>query len=394
MKKLTEMGFFRMALFAIAVSGLMYTVSCGGGGGGDSAPATGTVSISMTDAATTDYAAVYVTVREVAVHRDGDGEGQWDVISSSSGKTYNLLDLVNGVQVLLGTKALPAGHYTQIRLKLTGTPDDSTNYLGDKHQYGNYFTWAVPPDNHTQVELKVPSGMQSGLKLIKGFDVVPNFETHLLLDFDAARSIVQAGASGTWILKPTIKILQTIEYCIIQGNAGQEGVLISAQTYNSSTDDVSVAAATVSAAGGGFKLYVDPGTYTIVSYKQGYKVYSAPAKVTAVKGASYTVNIPALALAETGTLKGLVTITGSSEQYPSAAISIRQAATVGGNTEMIEVKSINAENLATYSTLLPVLDAPATYTLVASSVGFADQTIPDISVSSGGTTTYNITFSK
>jgi hypothetical protein len=37
------------------------------------------------------------------------------------------------------------------------------------------------------------------------------------LDFDASRSIVKAGSSGKWLLKPTIKVLDTEEYSVISG---------------------------------------------------------------------------------------------------------------------------------------------------------------------------------
>ena len=71
---------------------LMFLSACGGGDGGSSG-STGTINANLTDSSTNDYKAIYVTVQQVAVHKDGGGG--WDVISSPN-KTYNLLELVNG----------------------------------------------------------------------------------------------------------------------------------------------------------------------------------------------------------------------------------------------------------------------------------------------------------
>ncbi len=53
-------------------------------------------------------------------------------------KTYNLLELVNGVLEELGMTELPAGHYTQMRLFIGDDPDDGVNIFGDPHEFANY----------------------------------------------------------------------------------------------------------------------------------------------------------------------------------------------------------------------------------------------------------------
>ena len=50
-------------------------------------------------------------------------------------------------------------------------------------------------------ELKVPSGYQSGVKIVKGFTINENGTTEIILDFDAMSSVVEAGNSGQWLLK-------------------------------------------------------------------------------------------------------------------------------------------------------------------------------------------------
>jgi hypothetical protein len=341
---------------------LAIVLNCGGGGGGDTgnSGSTGTINASLTDTSTTDYQAIYVTVQQVAVHKDGGGG--WDVISSPN-KTYNLLELVNGVRENLALATLATGHYSQMRLILSDTPDNSINILSKKHPYGNYFI-----DNTGQsVELKVPSGFPTGIKMVKGFDINANQTTEIILDFDAARSIVKAGSSGQWLLKPTVKVMETKECSIISGNAGAEGILVSAQTYDSLAvlveDKVQIEAATVSDGNGDYKLFLRPGSYTLVGYQDGFAPFYKNTKVVTTAGNTYTENF-SLSSASTGTLSGTISISGADqEQY--ATISIRQDSTVNGNPEQIELKSINVANGATFTTGLPV----GSYSAVISTYG-------------------------
>jgi hypothetical protein len=55
--------------------------------------------------------------------------------------------------------------------------------------------------------LIVPSGMQTGLKLIGPFSVSPGGTTQLTLDFVADQSVVLQ-SDGTYRLQPTIKMVR------------------------------------------------------------------------------------------------------------------------------------------------------------------------------------------
>lgn len=115
--------------------------------------------------------------------RAAGGQG-WEVVSTET-QTFDLLTLQNGTFTSLASASIPAGHYTQIRLRVAA---------GSNVVVGGV---ARP--------LVIPSGMQTGVKLVKGFDVPAGGLTQLTLDFDGARSIVVAG-DGTYHLKPTIKV--------------------------------------------------------------------------------------------------------------------------------------------------------------------------------------------
>ena len=253
MKKLVKIITYMVAF----VSLFSVIVSCsgsGGGGGGD--VATGLLSIGLTDAPPlrNTYAAIYVTVEEIQVkHEDSAG---WEILTGPDlnlPQTVNLLDLVGGVIADLGAVELATGHYTQMRLILGSEPDDPIF-----HRFANYLI--LEGDDENPIELKVPSGYQTGIKLVNGFDIKVEGATELVLDFDALKSVVQAGNSGKWILKPTIKVIDTVVNSVggvinDENGVPLEGAMISAQ-LNSSPDGVEVANETLSDADGRYFMYL------------------------------------------------------------------------------------------------------------------------------------------
>ena len=197
--------------------GSMALFACGGGGGGssDGATGTGTLSLGLTDSSTDKYQAVYVTVDEVQVKSNDVSTKQddnWQPVASPM-RTYNLLNLVNGVTEILGEKELVAGHYNQIRLILGETPESKNNILGHAHPYANYLILNDLSD--TVKSLKVPSGFQTGIKLVHQFEVKQGEDLELILDFDACRSVVRASNGNKYILKPTIKVTGTLNKSIV-----------------------------------------------------------------------------------------------------------------------------------------------------------------------------------
>ena len=179
---------------------------------GSEASGTGRLSIELSDAPAADYQAVYVTIAEVQVHRAGAQDGRWQTILTPN-TTYNLLDLVNGATAHLGVADLQAGAYTQMRLILGDEPDATENLLGNAHPYANYLI----DEEGQAIKLWVPSGFQTGIKLVHGFEVEAGLTAGLLLDFDAGHSIVKAGRSGKWLLKPTIRVVGILEYPTLSG---------------------------------------------------------------------------------------------------------------------------------------------------------------------------------
>ena len=386
-------------LFSVTL--LLFISACGGGGGGSSdSGGTGTLSVSLTDSAGS-YKAVYITIEGIEVHIGGNDNNDKNWLAIPMEKdTINLCELTNGVFEKLGSLRLASGNYNQLRLHLVDTPEDNElNILSELHPFANY---AISDDN-IQHELKVPSGFQSGVKIVKGFTISENETTEIILDFDAMSSVVEAGNSGKWILKPTIKIGELKEYSIINGrvtnnsdDAGIPSAYVSAQIFYSEAldekDKVIIQAGTITDDEGYYSLFVKPGTYNLVAYADGKEFDSE--RIETVAGQIFeNTDITDFQLddaADTGTIEGEVLISGAdvSEQY--ATISYRQKVDLNclDECEMIEIKSINVLNTAEYEVEL----LTGSYSRVAFTYGdgYTTQTY-DLDVVAG-TNTDDITF--
>src|SRR5688500_8756878 len=157
---------------AFIVPFLLFAVSLGGCGDTSTGPGQGRMQVNLTDNHG-PFDQVNIVVTGVRVHRAGtDSTEGWVWISEDSA-SYNLLALQNGVNVTLGNVALSTGAYDQIRLHI----GEGSTVVVDGVTY----------------PLEIPSGMESGLKLMGAWSVRTNQTLELTLDFDAERSIIQTG---------------------------------------------------------------------------------------------------------------------------------------------------------------------------------------------------------
>ncbi len=237
-----------------AVLGLVALVGCGGNSGSSSAT-TGTMNVHLVDGPISGYQQVNVNIQSVEINNGGN----WITLASPN-KTTNLLSLTGGVSELIASGAtLPAGHYSQMRL-----------ILGS----GNN---VVLSDGTTQ-PLKVPSGLQTGIKLVVSFDVAAGTTADVWIDFDAAHSIqvVQAGASGMYMLRPTVWAYDKTVTGSISGTLTDSATtkpLGDATVYAETLDasgNARIARTTTTDANGAYTLDLLPvgATYYIVSQPQ------------------------------------------------------------------------------------------------------------------------------
>jgi hypothetical protein len=364
---------FMIMVFLLCI--MMSLTACGGGDE-ESSSAAGSLSLKLTDATTNDYKAVYVTIKEVQVCTDDENDeddNSWYTVAEPERtyeRTYNLLELVNGVQEQLGVTDLDAGHYNQMRLIIGTEADSGLNILDEKHPFANYIV--VDDDERPYRKLKIPSGIQTGIKLVSGFEIYENQTTELLLDFDAARSVVKAGNSGQWLLKPTIKVIGTtvakISGTVTDGDGlGLTGVLVSAQVYNSDDDNVIVQASTITNENGDYVLFLEPYVYNLVAYGVGYA--SQCSYIEAEPNSEYDEENFVLTSASVETLSGTVSVDSSLED-PYVSVSVRQSIECDQIIPIIiEVVSFNIADGEDYSVDLP----EGSYKIVAETEGYEAQ---------------------
>ncbi len=241
-----------------AVVGLIATIlavaGCGGGGAGASisgggspaAGTTGTLAIHLADAPAPGVTAVNVTIPKV----DANINGQWQTIATPN-MTVNLLDLA-AHDAMLAQAPLPAGAYTQIRF---------------------FVSAATVVDANGTHDVKIPSAVQSGIKVNVDYTIQANTITDILLDFNVAKSLHVTG-DGKYMLQPVIPAVVKTLSGTVSGNvtsAGNPapGATVTA-TYVSGTNyPIGTAVNTATTlADGSFKIWaLLPGTYDVsVSY--------------------------------------------------------------------------------------------------------------------------------
>ena len=232
----------RKFILPLLLSGLVWFSACDS----DSDNGTAKMQVRMTDAPG-DYAEVNIDIKSVQVHKDGDDdESEWITLDQINPGVYNLLDFANGKDTLLASSTLPAGRISQLRL-----------ILGDNN--------TLKLKNGEVKPLKTPSGQTSGVKLQINADLESDVTYVLLLDFDAAKSIVPRG-NGQYNLKPVVR---TITQAVAGGIKGK----VTPAEYKPGIYVISAANDTIGGfandAGDFLIKGVPAGTYTVKIYTEG-----------------------------------------------------------------------------------------------------------------------------
>lgn len=254
---------YRLIVIACAFS----LAACGGAGSGTT-PASG-ASMSTIGASLMDgpfrtsggtVSAVTVTISKVELVGAG---GIQAIASFTPSQTVNLLNYQTSA-LSLGSAALPAGHYQQVRFLLDTSQASNTSVTvnGTVNPLSIPSATAIGFGGNTSTDSGDGVGT-SGIKVNINLDAQGGFTYAFVVDFNAAESIVQA--NGQWLMKPVLVATAQATSGAISGSvkntAGTavSGAQVVAQqggiTINSGVTDTS----------GNFQINALPaGSYTII----------------------------------------------------------------------------------------------------------------------------------
>ncbi|MCF7805854.1 MAG: DUF4382 domain-containing protein [Candidatus Marinimicrobia bacterium] len=234
---------------SIMVLSAVFLISCSDSPTDSNKGTTGQMRVQAYDAPLDmDAEGIYLDIESVAVHKaDGDSAEGWITVAHPD-TTINFLDLVNGVRATLVDTALETGHYTQMRLMLSG---DNTIEIGNEMH-----------------ALTIPSSMQTGVKLNLDFTIEANEVVEIYLDFNAAKSVHMAPGVG-YMLRPTFKAFKRDVSGTISGAVvdSADAAIQNASVYAVEGEDTT---ATVTDSTGAYMLTLPEGTYDLSAEAEGY----------------------------------------------------------------------------------------------------------------------------
>jgi hypothetical protein len=157
----------------------------------------GSLQISMTDAPTDEICHLFVYIAELRIKKDETPPeilGPIDV-------AYDLLELQNGQEVLLGDFEVPQGLYQFIEMLL----DESESYVVEKiDPLGDIIPENCKDPLLDREPLKIPSAKFK----INGGPFEVGDQTEVLIDFDAKNSLKRTGNGKTYQLKADVSIAE------------------------------------------------------------------------------------------------------------------------------------------------------------------------------------------
>jgi hypothetical protein len=171
--------------------------------GSDSTPtspslsSTATLTVSLKDTPFSDAKSLLVTFSAVTAHRTATDFTALPFSGGATSRTCDLKKLTTATDVL-GTGAVPAGHYTMLRLVVS-----SAVLYFDTAAAGAACAPTIAAPAGRSAAVDIPSGE---VRLNREFDLTTSKTTSILLDFDGDQSVRQTG-NGQYMMTPVIAIV-------------------------------------------------------------------------------------------------------------------------------------------------------------------------------------------
>ena len=151
-----------------------------------------------------DYLEVNIEIIDIQ-YKSSDDDESWVSFIPDGGYPINvdITELIAGNSLILTDEVVPVGVLKQVRLVLS---DNNTLKIEGEDEL---------------IPLNTPSAQQSGLKLNLNEELEAGFVYTFVLDWNVQKSIVKAGNSGKYNLKPVIKVNAEISSGSIGGKIVQ-----------------------------------------------------------------------------------------------------------------------------------------------------------------------------
>ncbi|MCL6293902.1 DUF4382 domain-containing protein [Jejuia spongiicola] len=208
-----------------------------------------------------DYLEVNIEIIDIQ-YKSSDDEENWVSFNPEGGYPINvdITELIAGNSLLLTDEVVPVGILKQVRLVLS---DNNTLKIEGEDDL---------------IPLETPSAQKSGLKLNLNEELESGFVYSFILDWNVQKSIVKAGNSGKYILKPVIKVNVEVNSGSISGKVVEIIEEVETPVGNQvvevyTTDDVLVKD-TLTDENGDFVIQgLEAGNYILKISREGYLEY-------------------------------------------------------------------------------------------------------------------------
>lgn len=309
---ITGTRFRRLArLAAVAFVAVPLLAACGGGSGGSSS----TLNLGITDGPVDSASSVVVSFTGVELQPSGGGKAI--TFTFNTPETIDLLKEQNGNEAALLTGvAVPAGNYDWIRLIL--------NVGSNGTVAGSYITI-----NGAQYPLIIPSGAQTGLKLVQGFTMTANQVANFTIDFMLQQSITAppgqtSGGTQDYILKPALRLIDNVQAGTLSGTVTLSSLPSSCQSGYTGSGPLPNA-----------HVYIFSGTVDATATPFSTLTPVVEPQITLSSTGNYTYDQPfllagpyTLAVACTSTTNGTTTVSYNPAAGKDATVTANQTTTV------------------------------------------------------------------
>ena len=201
--------------FGVLAASAVVLAGCGGSGGSGETATTGFLSLGVSDGPVHSAQKVCITFNEIELKI----ASETTIITLDPVRKVNLLDFqgANAAPLLIDEE-VTAGDYQWMRLGIDavrgsngGAGDtDGLDCDGD----ASY----IVMDDEMVYNLYVPSGANTGLKLVSGFTVPVNGSPDFTAEFDIAKSITAPpGLDPDVVLRPVIRLVNNVDVGTLTG---------------------------------------------------------------------------------------------------------------------------------------------------------------------------------